>query len=689
MLPARVMPAAPRVIHLKEVALTFGVMLLLIAGSVTAAPVDAIGYIEFPEAGPLAENGRRLKSTGAAYYGIDINSRLDINVENNNLLGQLAGVAGTTKVSDEVTELKKRLDLLTQLADSLGTARSEVMQLFDLFASGSEDFGARLQSSAGNRLLLLKTLVDARRNRFRQMGLSDEEADRTAKSAMAPILSAPLNFGYNWNAWRALYAEEIRHAESKLSELSAQLGFYVEIRAHLVSRNGQNVAVYLPNYNEAATGPENRYEKLKFAPSAGEEALFEEYKELAEGLDKQRNAGQVLIATLELQYEIVREALAEVTGEAEEALANAREQLRSLKQWGAADKRKAWLDSVKTDLEGTQKGKDVLASWADLEKSLGEIRDDIEALEAYANLDKLLAGQDAPQAMSTILRALEAISTRNPNMAGIRVLDSKIWENRLDQVDRLVSAVDALKPAISQKLKQPGSPYADFIGTRDALRNFASAIKQSAGKVKNWLSELLLGNTFYETSAELPEPAGQRQVAVTPNAQLDTSVNLLTIPAPRSVNDTLRIEYRFFQQETDLQAGWIDRFSLQSYGWQSEVLASLAFAKHDDEDTWKPTVAMNWILSHNEWPESYDAGRSSSHRLKWFSGFGISGLSLDNSDTQDVELGLAVTAAFLNNRLLLGYGVNLQAEDDEEFLFLSVRLFTFPGLSGKSSLTGQ
>lgn len=684
------MSDASRVIHLKGAALAFGVMLLLPGGAATAAPADAIHYLEFPEAGPLADKGRLLKSAGSAYYGIDINSRLDIKVKNTELLTELAGTAENAKVSDEVAELSKQLKLLTQLAASLGEARSDVRKLFVLFANGSEDFNEELKRSSQNRGPLLGTLFEARRNRFRQLGLSDEEAKGMANSGMAQVLSGPqLNFGYNWDVWGALYAEEIRHVEKKLDELGTQLGFYVEIRAHLVGRNGQNVAVYLRNYNEAATGPENRYEKLKFAPSAGEEALYEDYKKMATELGEQRNAGQALIASLELQFEMLREPLAEVTGEAVEALANAKEQLRSLKQWGSAEKRKDWLDSVKTDLEGTSQGKEVRDSWTALEKSLGEIRDDIAALETYANLDKLLAGQDAPQAMNSILRALETISTRGSNKAGIRVLDSKLWGERLDKVDRLVSAVDALKPEISQKLKQPGSPYADFIGTRDALRNFASAIEESASKVKSWLSELLLGSAVYQTAAELPEPAGQRRVAVVANAQLDTSVNLLTIPAARSVNDTLRIEYRFFQQEADMQAGWIDRFSLQSYGWQSEVLASLAFAKHDDEDTWKPTAAMNWILSHNEWPESDDPGRSSSHRLNWFSGFGLSGLSLDNSDTQDVELGLAVTAAFLNNRLLLGYGVNLQAEDDEEFLFLSVRLFTFPGLSGKSGLTGQ
>ena len=37
--------------------------------------------------------------------------------------------------------------------------------------------------------------------------------------------------------------------------------------------------------------------------------------------------------------------------------------------------------------------------------------------------------------------------------------------------------------------------------------------------------------------------------------------------------------------------------------------------------------------------------------------------STSTRDTQDVEPGLAAMAAFLNNRLLLGYDVNLQADE--------------------------
>lgn len=657
-----------------------------------APPVQAINYIEFPEAGPLAESGREMQTSGAARYGIDINSRLDIEVKNDELQNRLAAKVAAAGISGEVTALSKRLESLTRFAASLESERNQVRELFDLFAAASVDFNAKLITSAQNRSKIFDALLEARQRRLQFQGLGEEVALVVAKKDLDPIFQAGprLSFGYDWELLGELYAEEIKAAEIELGELGSQLGFHILVRAHLVRRNGQSAAVFLPHYNQAATGPESRYEKLKFAPAAGEREMYDAYKKMAKKLERQRGAGKVLVTALEQQYEVIREPLAEVTAGAKDAVANAKDQLRSLKQWGEADKRESWLNSVEADLKDTPKGVDVLASWAELKESLGEIRDDIEALETYASLDNLLGGQDGSQAIDTILSAIDAISTKGPNLALTRVLDTDLWGERFDKIDKFVEAVKALQPGVSQKLKQPGSPHADLVATRDALRDFSTAIRDSAGKIKGWLSEVVLGNSIYQASANLPVPAGERQVAVASDAQLNTSINLLTIPAPRSVNDTLQVEYFFFQQDTDLQIGWIDLFTLQSYGWQSEVLASLAFAKHEDEETWKPTVAMNWILSHNGWPERGDRGRRASNRLKWVSGFGLSGVSLDTSDDQDVEMGLAVTAAFLNNRLLLGYGVNLQADEDEEFWFLSVRLFTFPGLSDQpGSLLGQ
>jgi hypothetical protein len=72
----------------------------------------------------------------------------------------------------------------------------------------------------------------------------------------------------------------------------------------------------------------------------------------------------------------------------------------------------------------------------------------------------------------------------------------------------------------------------------------------------------------------------------------------------------------------------------------------------------------------------------SSEGVKWFSGAGISAMPLNSSNKNGVEMGLGATLAFLNNRVFIGYGTNLQAENNKGFWFFSIRLLTFPGLSG-------
>lgn len=49
-------------------------------------------------------------------------------------------------------------------------------------------------------------------------------------------------------------------------------------------------------------------------------------------------------------------------------------------------------------------------------------------------------------------------------------------------------------------------------------------------------------------------------------------------------------------------------------------------------------------------------------------------LTLDTVDEESVELGIAASIAVFDDRIVFGYGQNLQAEENEGFFFFSVRL---------------
>ena len=676
----------------RAIAYPLAALLLAIPSVVlAAAPYETVHYVEFPEDGPMLDSGRRLVTSGGEFYGIDINSRLEIKVDPEALLASLSNLVESEK-SAEIAGLTKRLTLLTEVSQSLARAQQDVVELAELFASNSNEFVGKLRSSASHRFEILSTLQAAQQQRLEQQGISADIAQQVSKQAIAPVLTAgpKMQNGYDWQALGELYAEEINLAAAELAELGSELGVKIEIQAHLVSADGKAVAAYLPNYNQVAIGSNRPFEKLKFAPSAGEKELYEHYRTMAGELKEQQSAGDAFLVLLEEQYEILRQPLAELTGEAKRALAVARGELENLKKWQTQSNRDEWLDSLRSDLESSAQGRRVIQTWDALESTLGEIGDDVEAIKAYADLDSLLGELDPALASNTIQRLFEGMRVGDPRAAAIRVLDSDRWQQHLDRIKDFVEAVDGLQNNLRQVVKKPGSPYADFVAARTALQEFAEEVKRSAGQIKTWLSKLLFGAPLFNSAAKLPIPAGQRQVPVVSGAQLNTAVNLRTMRSMRSIDDTLRVQYSFFREGKELYAGWVDQFALKSFGWRSEVLASLAFAQHDGEDTWKPTAAMNWILSRDAWPESSQRGLRSSHRLKWFSGFGVSALALDAQESQDVELGVAATVAFLNNRMLLGYGVNLQAEENEAFWYLSIRLFTFPGLSDQqANLTAQ
>ena len=674
-----------------------------------AAATAAVTYLEHPEDGDFKGQGRKLSTTGRAYYGIDINSVLDVTVDRPGLEAALLASAGKTQVTERARALTARLTLLGNAAEGLKSEAEKVQQLFAVWKSlqdaklveklaavdkrelidGKEaEFRAKLVESANGRRLIMNALYDVRRQRLRGSGKAQAVADKEAKTAFVPVLSGTkLEFGYDWKAWGALFNEELQFAHDELEKITPDLGLKMEIRAHLVPKSGGPIAVFLPGYNHASAGAESRYEKLKFAVPDNEKQLYEEYEKTAKKIGEAKDAGDAVVKLLEAQYAELRTSLKEVTSAAKRAFDDSRDKLRKLQSWSSAEKRRTWLETLKSDLKQTNEGNSVLEAWGNLEEIFNDVQEDIDAIEAYSKLDESLSSQSPLDAMDTILKALDAIRSRDPRTAGIRVLRKDVWETRLRKVDDFVTKVKALTAPLLDEIKKADGPYADLIAARESLQSFQAALKSDAAKVAEWIGEVVFSLPTQRAAADLPVAPDQRQLPVFGSEQLGTSVNLLTVPAQRQVGDTLRIQYRFLDGATELDSGWTDTFVLQSYGWQSEVLASLVFTKQSGEPTWQPNAAINWILSKNAWPKEEESGLVSGTGIKWFSGAGISAMPLNSSNSNGIQMGLGATLAFLNNRVFVGYGANLQAEHNKGFWFFSIRLLTFPGLSGPLSGT--
>ena len=181
-----------------------------------------------------------------------------------------------------------------------------------------------------------------------------------------------------------------------------------------------------------------------------------------------------------------------------------------------------------------------------------------------------------------------------------------------------------------------------------------------------------------QAATDLPLPQDQRRLDLEGDAS--TSFELKTIRQERAKDDEVRVQYAFYNGTEQLDGtGWGDRFSIRVFGWQDKALASVVFTNQNSKSEFEPTAALSWILSNNRWPAENASGIKGMGSIRWLSGFGVSTMPLNFDPSQSVELGIAGTVSLINDRLLFGYGANLQSSQNKGFWFFAFRLFSTPG----------
>ncbi len=649
-------------------------------------PWNAVGYIEYATHGPY-EKGRALTTDGHGRYGADVDSRIEIKVDTRKLETALrARLPADPATEARAGALKGRLASLSDAARGIKEALAGLQLLAEICKAPNcgdpATFRAALRRSAGQRLRIFDALQNAQMQRLTDMGASSEEAKKLSDRAMETALLSPAaakNLGYDWEALDALFRQEINFTEQALAAAAPDLGTVIQIRAHLLRAGATPLALPLPGYNDEETGTEHPFERLRFYLSDNEKALYDQYQQMAKDTKETRDAAQAILASLRQEFDQLREQLSALTAELRTAFTSAEERLQALAGWSDTEKRKAWLTATKAELRRSAEGKTVAADLEAVEKDMTALKDDIAALKRYADLRTRLAGATAPDVMEVItsIPRLAEASDLDANPA-LRVLRGETWAQRTTHARALLSSIDKLTGAARERLVREG-PVAELRAAVDAFENLNEAVKQTPARLRHWIADVLVLKAGANTAAALPEPRGQKSLAIRPGAELSTEVNLLTTPAPLQERDTVRIEYRFLREEKPIAAGWRDDFVLSAYGWRSDVLASLAFAKHSGAATWKPSPAVSWIVSYRDWPKAGERGAGAPNQIRWFSGAGISALTLNQVEGQDVEVGLAATLSFFNDRILAGYGANLQADRNRTFVFISLRLFSFTG----------
>lgn len=241
-------------------------------------------------------------------------------------------------------------------------------------------------------------------------------------------------------------------------------------------------------------------------------------------------------------------------------------------------------------------------------------------------------------------------------------------------------AIDAAKEEGAEAKKEISAKEPETIAARAVKIAEVNGAKKkdeaekAEGEHAKLTRAIKVATEIAETAAGLPLPAGLEPRPLHDN--LDTSFVLKTVREVRpQPGDRVEVRSRLFCGEEALAgADRTDSFTVRAFGWTDAAFPIIAFTQLDGTSAWEGDGGFSWLLRRNPWPRAGQADRPP-RQLRWWGGLGISALELDFDEEETVEIGFALTTAFIQDRLVAGYGIDLQKDGDREFWFFSIRVF--------------
>jgi len=630
----------------------------------------AVIYVEHPESGPSAVTGRNIPSSGGVIvHGLDINSGVDIQIDPAKLAQALAA-QGIGTYTPQQKQLVDRIVTLNQLMGEIDTAAREESHVVDLFHSGTaQEFRAARSASAGRISRMRETLRQAIAERLKFEGVAASDADRRARMDIGV-----LGLGSNdWPKLRDLVARELDATQRAYNATAPNSGISLELQAHIVPRNGEPSAIPLPGHNTVKPGPVSRYEKVRFEVPAQQETLFKEMEELAKKTGEAKNVGDAFLTALrsDVAASPFQAQLDKVKDDAE--------QVKTLANAIDSKSIDAFLKSIKDSAVANNAADNQLV--ADITALITEAKSAKATLTSLTNLSGFadsLKNTDPVSAMNQILGRFKTATTFPAELLSLDAPLKKLAED-VAKVKTSLNAAN-LTPAIKTLLLADNSPFKPLLEDGGGIPQLIDDTKR--------LGEMIVTFFHAETTAtavaDLPVPEGQKRIPVETNAS--TSFNLQTIPVPRNPGDTVQLGYAFYSGEEQVASTtWTDLFNLRLYGLSDKVAASLALVRQSSQEKFKPTAAMSWLLTFNQWPTT--ANEQPPSAIKILSGAGLTTMALDFDPNETVELGVAPTLSFINDKVMIGFGWNLQAAKKRSFAFFSIHLLSRSGFLGGGTTT--
>jgi len=627
-------------------------------------PPDAIIYKERPEAGPAQKGGRDFPSSGGAtIHGIDINSGVDVNIDPNKLVAALAA-SGIGNLTKDQQKLLDRIVLLQKLMTDVDTAakgQEEVIRLFDT----ASDAVFIAKKSANSHLLeqVRASLANAMVERMTSEGMSANAATKQANDTIGL-----LGFGdptTDWPKLREIITRELTAAQTAYQASEPNIGVSVEIQGHLVPRSGDPYAIPLPGYNSVQPGPVSRYEKVRAEIPTDQRKLYDQYVELAKKTQEAKGTGDALLVALRSDF-----AASPFKAQLEKIETDA-QNVKKLVEAIDAKSIESWLKSLaQKQAADNPADKKLVDDVTDLVAQVKKVRLTFTGLANVAAFQAQVRNSPDPvAALQQIMSQFKAARGVPQELNDIRANWTQVVADFQNVTTDLKSVSGALKSALTAN----DSPLAPLLAPGAGLDQVKEDVLRFVDMVESYLD----AETTAIAVGNLPVPAGQKRIDVM-SKNTSTSFDLTTVPGTRSPGDNVRLGYAFYAGDKQLTSpAWTDIFDIRVYGLQDKVVASLAMIRQISEEKFKPTAAMSWLLTYNNWPKTADDKPRSRNTL--FSGVGLTTMALDFDPNETVEIGVAPTLSFISDRILIGYGWNLQVNKKRTYAFFSIHLLSRPG----------
>lgn len=645
---------------------------------------DAIIYKEWPEGGSK-EKGRKLKAERYISYGIDINSHVNINVDENKL--------GALFVQYQPPEkINSRLLLIKELSGNIKGLMVDLKKLYVTWDEAETNPTNDAVKKRNDQIMMfnlamskvIKVLKNTIIERLMHQDKSAADAKKEMEAIVIPMLKSD---GYDWNAIMGQVGQEIKFLDDELEKASklkkvADDQPRIKIMAHILrSTEGMGEPIYLPGHNTVEACRPTPVPKVTFNVPDYQKELF---NESAINMNEAKSLGEALTQSLEAQGELLKKSLTDAATAVGSALSEAQKSKSTIEFWGDENNIKLWYANLSDTVKKSQEGKNLSEKLNDLPKKIREldqeINTDIELMNSFSKQKSGLETATPSEALQTILATLSKTQKLPAAISPIT------WKSRKAAIEELKERFNISPELIAtfEKVEINGrNPITDFKSISTAIDSVDLQITSISPEVSAWIKKTLYSQTGLAVT-NLQPVLGQ-EIHRIENKQLDTSFDLKTICGGRNEFETIRVTYQFFQGEDELSAGWYNDFQIRKFGYKDTVVASVAVVNQQSTETYKPTASLSWIIDYTFWPKDSEKGVGSGNEIIWLSGAGITTMALDQDQTQDTELGLALTVSFLNNKILVGYGADLQAKDNREFWFFSINLFETPGMFNGSA----